>query len=123
MQAPATEPSPTRAHHLKVLALVTGGIGVLAVGAGVAMGLRASSLSTEVSNDAKMMMYSQSKFDSGERAQTLEIVGYSVGAAALIASGILYYLGCRERTRCFASRPLRSPIGTGGFGTALRMSF
>jgi tetratricopeptide (TPR) repeat protein len=122
VQAPPAEASPARAHHLKILAFVTGGIGVLSVGAGVAMGLRASSLSSEVSNDAKMMMYSQSKFDSGERAQTLEIVGYSVGAAALIASGILYYLAA-ERGPAASEPAVAVSIGAGGFGTALRMSF
>ena len=54
--------------------MVTGSVGVVAVGAGVVMGLRASSLSTEVTNDANAGVYSQSKFESGERAQTLERV-------------------------------------------------
>jgi hypothetical protein len=122
VQAPPTETSPERAHHLKVLALVTAGVGVVAVGGGVAMGLRASSLSTEVSNDARTGNYSQSKFDSGERAQTLEIVAYSVGAAALITSGILYYLGAAS------GQPHEAPavtvsLGAGGLGAGMRMSF
>jgi hypothetical protein len=122
VQAPETGTSPERAHHLKILALVVGGVGVLAVGGGVAMGLRASSLSTEVSNDAKSGIYSQSKFDSGERAQTLEIVGYAVGAAGLITSAILYYLGAdsghpREAAAVSVS------VGGGGVGARMRMSF
>jgi hypothetical protein len=123
VQTPAAESSsPERAHRLKVLALVTGGIGVLAVGGGLAMGLHASALSTEVSNDAKMGTYSQSKFDSGERAQTLEIVGYSVGAAALIASGILYYFSAESGQA--ASTPTATvSLGPGGLGAGMRMSF
>jgi len=122
VQAPATGASPERAHHLKILAAVVGGVGVLAVGGGVAMGLRASSLSTEVSNDAKTGTYSQSKFDSGERAQTLEIVGYSVGAAALITSAILYYMGADS------GQPRETPavsvsVGAGTIGARMRMSF
>jgi hypothetical protein len=123
VQAPAADSSsPERAHRLKVLALVTGGIGVLAVGGGVAMGLRASELATEVTNDAKMGTYSQSKFDSGERAQTLEIVGYSVGAAALIASGILYYFSAESGPA--ASTPAVSvSLGSGSVAAGMRMSF
>ena len=59
---------------------------------------------------------------SSTRAQTLEIVGYSVGAAALIASGILYYLAA-ERGPAASEPAVTVSIGTGGFGTALRMSF
>ena len=102
--------------------MVLGGVGVLAVGGGVAMGLRASSLSTEVSNDAKAGSYSQSKFDSGERAQTLEVVGYSVGAAALITSAILYYLGA-ESGRAHEAPAVTVSIGAGGAGAGMPMSF
>ncbi|HLK92188.1 MAG TPA: hypothetical protein VKZ18_20005 [Polyangia bacterium] len=122
VQAPPPETSPERAHHLKILAVVTAGVGLLAVGGGVAMGLRASSLSTEVSNDAKNGTYSQSKFDSGERAQTLEIVGYSVGAAALVASGILYYLGA-ESGHAPAPVSVTTTAGRDGFGAGMRVTF
>jgi hypothetical protein len=123
VQAPAADSgSPERAHRLKVLALVTGGVGVVAVGAGVAMGLRASSLSTEVTNEAKTGTYSQSKFDSGERAQTLEIVGYSVGAAALLASGILYYLSA-ESGHADRAPAASVSLGPEGLGAGMRMSF
>jgi hypothetical protein len=122
VHTPAEGASPERAHHLKILAVVIGGVGVLAVGGGVAMGLRASSLSTEVSNDAKSGTYSQSKFDSGERAQTLEVVGYSVGAAALITSAILYYLGA-ESGRAHEAPAVTVSIGAGGAGAGMRMSF
>ena len=122
VQTPAAETSPERAHHLKILALVTGGVGVLAVGGGVAMGLRASSLSSEVSNDAKTGNYSQSKFDSGERAQTLEIVGYSVGAAALITSAILYYFGA-ESGRSHEAPAVTVSLGGGGLGAGMRVAF
>ena len=122
VQSPATGVSPERAHHLKILAVVIGSVGVLAVGGGVAMGVHASSLSTEVSNDAKMGAYSQSKFDSGERAQTLEIVGYSVGAAALITSAILYYLGA-DSGQAHETPAVSVSIGAGGVGAGMRMSF
>ncbi|MFL5305826.1 MAG: hypothetical protein ACJ8F1_11465 [Polyangia bacterium] len=122
VHTPAEGASPERAHHLKILAVVIGGVGVLAVGGGVAMGLRASSLSTEVSNDAKSGTYSQSKFDSGERAQTLEVVGYSVGAAALITSAILYYFGA-ESGRAHETPAVTVSIDARGAGAGLRMSF
>jgi hypothetical protein len=122
VQSPSAEPSPERVRHLKILALVTGGVGVVAVGAGVVMGLRASSLSTEVSNDAKAGTYSQSKFDSGERAQTLEIVGYSVGAAALIAGGILYYLGAGSG-HAESAPAVTASVDSSGVRAGIRMAF
>jgi hypothetical protein len=86
-------PTPERARQLRIAGLITGGVGVLAVAGGVVMGLRARSLSNEVTDDANAGMFSQSKFDSGEHAQTWELVGYGVGAAALITGGLLYYFG------------------------------
>lgn len=122
VQSPSAEPSPERVRHLKILAMVTGGVGVVAIGAGVVMGLRASSLSTEVTNDANAGIYSQNKFESGERAQTLEIVGYSVGAAALIAGGILYYLGAGTG-HADAAPAMTASVDANGVRAGIRMAF
>lgn len=84
-------PAPERGRQLRLAAFITGGVGVLAIAGGAVMGLRARSLSNEVTDDANAGTFSQSKFDSGEHAQTLEYVGYGIAAAALITGGMLYY--------------------------------
>jgi len=116
-------PTPGRAHQLRIAGLVTGGVGALAVVGGVVMGLRARSLSTEVTADANAGMFSQSKFDSGERAQTLELVGYGVGAAALVAGGLLYYFGSRHGERDDAAPTVTVAIDSTCARAALRIGF
>lgn len=116
-------PTPGRAHQLHIAGLVTGGVGALAVVGGVVMGLRARSLSNEVTADAYAGMFSQSKFDSGERAQTLELVGYGVGAAALVAGGLLYYFGSRQAEGDDAAPTVTVAIDSAGARAALRVRF
>ncbi len=93
--APPARPDSTseaRAHHLRIAAVAAAAVGVAAAAAGLVEGLRARSLSQEVTGDASRGVYSQSKFDSGERAQTISVIGFSVGGAALVTAGILYGL-------------------------------
>ena len=116
-------PTPERGRHLHIAGLVTGGVGALAVVGGVVMGLHARSLSSEVTADANMGTFSQSKFDSGERAQTLELVGYGVGAAALVAGGLLYYFGSRHAEGDDAAPIVTVAIDSAGARAALRVRF
>lgn len=90
--APDSSAREARARHLRIAALAASGVALAAAAVGVVEGLRARSLSQEVTNDAKNGTYSQSKFDSGERAQTFEVIGYSVAGAGLVAAGVLYGL-------------------------------
>jgi hypothetical protein len=90
--APDSAAREAHARHLRIGAYAAAGVGVAAAVVGVVEGLRARSLSQEVTNDAKNGMYVQSKFDSGERAQTIEVIGYSVAGAGLVAAGVLFGL-------------------------------
>ncbi|HZL21103.1 MAG TPA: hypothetical protein VFG23_25435 [Polyangia bacterium] len=119
----APGPTPERARQLRIAGLITGGVGVLAVAGGVAMGLRARSLSSEVTSDANAGNFSQGKFDSGEHAQTLEVVGYAVGAAALIGGGLLYYLGSHHDDRGEVTPAVGVAFDRTGAGATLRMAF
>lgn len=118
-------PGPTseRARQLRRAGLITGGVGVLAVAGGVVMGLRARSLSNEVTGDANAGTYSPSKFNSGEQAQTFEFVGYGVGAAALIAGGMLYYFGSHHADHEDATPAVGVAFDRSGVGATLRMAF
>ena len=60
------------------------------------MGARASSLSDQVTKNANGKptgSYDQSKVDSGKLAETLQWVGYGVGAAAMVTGAALYWMG------------------------------
>lgn len=116
-------PAPERARQLRTAGLITGGVGVLAVAGGVVMGLRARSLSNEVTSDANAGMFSQSKFDSGEHAQTWELVGYGVGAAALITGGLLYYFGSHHDDHGEATPAVGVAFDRNAAGATLRMAF
>ena len=116
-------PPPERARQLRIAGLITGGVGVLAVAGGVVMGLRARSLSNEVTDDANAGMFSQSKFDSGEHAQTWELVGYGVGAAALITGGLLYYFGSHPDDHGEATPAIGVAFDRSAAGATLRMAF
>lgn len=116
-------PTPERARQLRIAGLITGGLGALVVVTGVVMGLEARSLSKEVTNDANAGMFSQSKFDSGERAQTFELVGYGIGAAALVGGGLLYYFGARKGDHDEATPTVGVAFDGTGARAALRMGF
>lgn len=93
-------PAPASAHSYRLAGVVVGGVGVLAVAGGVVMGLRARSLSNQVTSDAFMNgTFSQSQYDSGRLAERLEWVGYGLGAAAVVTGGFLYYWGARQSVR------------------------
>jgi hypothetical protein len=121
--AASPETTPEHARQLRVAGLITGGVGVLAVAGGVVMGLRARSLSSEVTADASAGMFSQGKFDSGEHAQTLEFIGYGIGAAALIGGGLLYYFGARRADHEDAAPAVGVAFDGTGARAALRMAF
>jgi tetratricopeptide (TPR) repeat protein len=105
---PATQPvvppvsgggSPGKA--LKIAGLAAGGAGVALVVTGVIFGLQASSLESEL-NDARANHepWSQDLADKdskGHTASTISLVTLSVGAAAVIAGGTLFYLGMRKK--------------------------
>jgi len=119
VSGPDAPEATSRARHLRIGALAAAAVGVAAVAAGVIEGLRAHSLAQEVTSDANRGVYSQSKFDSGTRAQTLEVIGFSVGGAALVAAGVLYGL---SRSHDEAP-PVTAMIDRTGAGALWRVTF
>jgi tetratricopeptide (TPR) repeat protein len=84
---------------LKIAGLSTAGFGLVALGAGAVFGLRAASKSDEVSSFEGVWSEEQNQlFDDGESAESLMIVSTSIGAAALVTGGLLYYMGLRKET-------------------------
>ena len=124
--APRAEATGPNAHAYKVAGVVAGGVGVASVVFGVVMGLRARSLSNEVTNDAVNLnggTFSQTKYDEGRSAERYEIIGYSVGAAALLGGGILYFWGSGPRPESAGSPAVTAWFAPGDARIALRVRF
>ncbi|HTJ41765.1 MAG TPA: hypothetical protein VL463_06695 [Kofleriaceae bacterium] len=90
-QVVAPVPSPSSpGKGLRVAGLATGAVGVVSLGVGIAFGAKASSISDELS---KADTFDQARYQEGKDANRNMYVFTGVGAAALVAGGVLYYLG------------------------------
>ena len=97
--------------------LVTAAAGAAVAGVGLAFGLKAKSDSDSL---AKASRFDASKYDSGRRAETIQWVCYGVGGAALVAGGVLYYLGHRTSSETASVMP---SITAGGAAVTVQGSF
>jgi hypothetical protein len=118
--APIPENSANyQVYKMRTVGVVTASLGALAVIGGFYMGLRSRELSDEVARDAT---FSRSKNDEAHRDQTLEWVGYGVGAAALITGCVIYLRAgkLQPETPAATVTPVIGPNLAGGF---LRLVF
>ena len=84
----ALEPSPSDSSHgkgLRVAGIVSAAVGAAAVGTGVGLALKANGLSTTD--------YSRSREDQRTSLKTWSMVGYGLGAAAIVTGVVLYLVG------------------------------
>lgn len=80
-----------------VAGAITAAVGVVAVGAGITFGVLAQQASDKLSsNDVALKAFDASLYQSGQRDQVAEGVLLGVGAAAVVAGGILAILGSRR---------------------------
>jgi tetratricopeptide (TPR) repeat protein len=79
---------------LRVGGLVTAGVGVAVVGVGAIFGMRASTISDELT--AEHVKWSQDRYDEGLMSERLMIVSVIVGTAVVTTGIILYVLGQRQ---------------------------
>ena len=124
--APGGEPMPGKG--MRVAGIVTMGVGVAAIGAATFFGLRARSLANELEDATRAgQPWSQDLADKesrGKTMNTLSLVGFGVGAAAVVTGGILYYLGARKDARAARERTAFLPvIGADGAQANLRVTF
>ncbi|MFH0900632.1 MAG: hypothetical protein V2A73_08395 [Pseudomonadota bacterium] len=86
-----------RKPRLKVVGLATAGGGAALFAAGVLLALHASSVESEVNGEATThgtwSQDLQDKDAAARRASTFGIAALSAGSAAVLAGGVLYYLG------------------------------
>jgi hypothetical protein len=112
--APATskasskpEPSASdgsRGKRLRLAGIISAAVGVAAIGTGVGLALKANSLSATD--------YSRSREDERASLKTWSIVGYGVGAAAIVTGVVLYIVGRpSEQSSSVAILPVIAPDG------------
>jgi tetratricopeptide (TPR) repeat protein len=109
VQTPQPTPSENQGRGLRIAGIATASVGVAAVAAGVVFGLHASSLRDE----AYKGTYNDSKLQDSKSFRTLQWVSLSVGGAAVVTGGVLYYLGLSAKDAPVAFAPVVAP-GTGG---------
>jgi tetratricopeptide (TPR) repeat protein len=101
------EPSPSdssRGKKLRVAGVISAAVGVAAIGTGVGLALKANSLSATD--------YSRSREDERASLKTWSMVGYGVGAAAIVTGVVLYIVGWpSEQSSSLALLPVVVPDG------------
>lgn len=112
-----------RERRLRIGGIVSAAIGAAAIAGGAYMGYQAKQLSDEVSADARKGMFSQSKYDNGERAETLQWVAYGVGVVAIVSGAALYVFGLERGGDTGATVTAMPVVGPGGGGASLRITF
>jgi hypothetical protein len=89
---------------LRVAGIISAAVGVAAVGTGVGLALKANGLSTTD--------YSRSREDQRTSLKTWSMVGYGVGAAAIVTGVVLYIVGWpSEQSSSVALLPVVTPDG------------
>ncbi len=109
--------------RLRVAGIVTASVGVVVLASAIYMGTRAQELSTEVTNDAKNKMFSSTKYQDGQRAETLQWIGYGVGGVAVLSGVMLYAFGSGMFGGESHSVAVAPTVGPGGGGASLSLSF
>jgi hypothetical protein len=113
--------SPETARTLKLAGIITGGAGVLLAGAGGFFLWRGGSIKSDIEaqiNQTPPPSWSadlSSKDADMKTANTLALVGFIAGGAAIAGGAVLYYLGWSRSPHDGGSTAMLSPvIGPGG---------
>lgn len=118
--APQSEPAKG-GRGLVIGGIVTGGVGVAAVVAGVVFALKANNLVDEMQN--KVDAYTSDKSSSQKTYATLAWVGYGVGAACIAAGAVLTVLGASRHGSGRTDVALLPAIEPGLAGAVLQGGF
>jgi len=93
---------------------IAGGIGIAGIAAGIWMSVRVESLE----RDAERFPEDEKTLSAGRRAQTLQWVGYGVGAAGVVGGCVLYFLGPRWAGAPGSMSAAAAPVAGGVVGVA-----
>jgi hypothetical protein len=128
--APAAPPpvveAPSRSTASRATIISLAAVGVLGLGAGIFSSVKVSSLESEATTLHASQLASQR--DEASTYETLQWVGYGVGAAALVGAGVVYAVSGRSsaegHTASRADRTGVSPLwGRGLAGISLGGTF
>jgi tetratricopeptide (TPR) repeat protein len=117
---PTPSASPSTMHHLRLAGVVCASAGLISLGAGVYYWTRATSLSDSAN---KATAYNQADYDQGQRAETMQWIFYSVGAAAVVTGATLYVYGKWSPAAQKASVSLAPMVGPGATGLLAHGAF
>ena len=92
------EPAPdSGSRTLKLSGIITGAAGIVAIGGGVVFAFKADSgwddINGLAANGGQWSDGFEAKYDTAQRDETVAVALLATGGAALVAGGVLYYLG------------------------------
>lgn len=112
--------NPSTMHHLRLAGVLCASTGLVSLGVGVYYWTRATSLSDSAN---KATAYNQADYDQGKRAETMQWIFYSVGAAAAVTGATLYVYGKWSPAARKASISLAPMVGPGATGLLAHGAF
>jgi hypothetical protein len=104
---------------LRIAGIVVAAAGVVGIAGGILSTLKANSLASDMET---LDGYTRNKESSRKTYRTLGIVGYGIGAAGIVAGGVLYFLGARagaSPSSSVAFVPVVSPNAAGAAVTGV----
>jgi hypothetical protein len=113
-----------RARNLRIAGVSIAAAGAAALAFGGYMSYRTRTLETDFQDKQRLQMgafFDRKAYNSGQRAELFQWIGYAVGAVAIGTGGIFYYLGYREREGDKVA--LVPVVGPGGAEAHLRWHF
>ena len=118
VEASGSEDGGRPGRSLKITGLVTMGVGGVSLAVGAVFGMRARSLDDEVSSfEGDWTVELDQKVEDGEAAERIAVISLVVGGTAVVAGGVLTYLGWRKdrqaRERRVGVVPVLAPDGAG----------
>jgi len=126
-QVTATLPEPKPGRSLRYAGLGVGIFGAAALATGVAFSLLVQQTQKDVENQTKSGVVDSStisgKLSDGGRYETLQWISYGVGAAAVVAGGLLYWTGTSSDAPRSSSASVSPLFMTNGAGASLHMAF
>jgi len=100
--------------------MVVGGAGVLALGAGVFYGMKAKSISNELSEPGAP--FTDARDDEGKAANQTMIIATAAGGALIVGGAVLYFMG-RSKGKRGESTAIAPMIVRDGGGLTVRGGF
>ncbi|MBN2573684.1 MAG: hypothetical protein JXP73_03900 [Deltaproteobacteria bacterium] len=114
------QPGSNAGARLRIAGLVAGSLGVVALGTGVALNLKANSMAADL---GKPDNFNRDTDSSRKSYKTLSWIGYGVGAGLLAGGTLMYYLGWRSGRRSTSTVVLVPTFAPDSAGALLAGAF